>query len=74
VAQEYPGSTATGEHAMSGLQRSVRRLYTGVITGDWSPPPALQLPPPPPTAGAPAGGSDAAAGQHPPSNSGSGLR
>lgn len=46
MAQEYPGSTATGEHAMSGLQRSVRRLYTGVITGDWSPPPALELPPP----------------------------
>lgn len=67
LAQEYPGSSATGEHAMSGVQRWTKRMYAGIVTGDFSPPPALTLPERRASGCGPsdpaAGGAAAAAGQ-----------
>ena len=42
--QDYPGSTATGEHALTNTQAWARRMVAGLITGDFPPPAALAEP------------------------------
>lgn len=58
LVQDYPGN-ARGEHALTGLQTWMRRMYAGLLTGDFAPPPAVDAPPPP----AQGGGGPAAQAQ-----------
>ena len=56
--QDWPGSTRTGEHALTNTQAWARRMFAGLVTGDFAPPPALAEPT---AAGAPFAPATAAA-------------